>query len=369
LYLSGDGGYADPANYAVRRVDAIGEQTWWLPSEGTLFPDGVPEHLSPYAARLSLSESGEPRLTIGADLPPLRLSAGKWAWESAEMGARPDPFRQLTDITGDPYWTNLRASLAILAYRAGEGSPAELDLGAEREGILLDLRIDFLGNSLARITASDGRTFLRNVPDTGALDGWFQVDFSGVTLIEPWELVDYATDPTGAFVVLVRDATYCDLEPMPSHLGRLNPESNSWRWRTVYQPGTCDQLFGEPRFIVDGYGRIWLPGTSDVSVFPAETLFGGELSGTIHYTRYNSGLAGGGRLQTDSGGRLWAMDRFGEGVASIDPSAKELPKPLPAWVAAWRESTWWQMAPMIAGVVLLFAGFMWIRHEEAGSRS
>jgi hypothetical protein len=369
LYLSGEGGYADPANYAVRRVDAIGEQTWWLPSDGTLFPDGVPERLSPYAARLSLSESGEPRLAIGADLPPLRLSAGKWAWESAEMSAPPDPFGQLARITGDPYWTDLRSGPAILAHRAGGGSPVEMDLSTEGEGILLDFRVDYLGNRLARITASDGRAFLRNVSDTGAPDGWFQVDFSGVTLLEPWELVDYATDPTGALVVLVRDEAYCDSDPMPSHLGRLNPESNSWRWRTVYQPGTCDQIFGEPRFIVDGYGRIWLPETSDVNVFPAETLFGGELSGAIHYTRYNSGLTGGARLQTDSGGKLWAMDRFGEGVASIDPNVKELPKPLPAWVATWRESMWWQMAPMIAGVILLCAGFLWIRHERVGPRS
>jgi hypothetical protein len=369
LYVSSKGGYSDLANYALRRVDPTGEQTWWLPAEGELFPGDVPEHLSPFAARLSLSEAGEPRLAIGAELSPLRLTAGKWVWETAEMSAPPDPFGQLARITGDPYWTDLRASPAILAYRAGEGSPAELDLGTGGEGILLDWRVDYLGNTLARITASDGRAFLRNVSDTGEPDGWFQVDLSGVTLVEPWELVDYATDPTGAMVVLVRDETYCDSEPMPSHLGRLNPESKSWRWRTVYQPGTCDRIFGEPRFIVDGYGRIWLPGTSDVSVFPPETLFGGELSGAIHYTRYNSGLTGGARLQTDSEGRLWAMDPYGDGVSWIDPTGSELQRPLPAWIAAWRESIWLQLAPMIAGVILLYAGFLWIRHEKVGSRS
>ena len=369
LYVRGDGGFADPANYSVRRVDSAGEQTWRLPGEEQLLSAGAPGPMAPYAARLGLNDSGEPVLTIDPDLPTLRLSAGQWVWETGDGAASPDPFSDLAAMTGDPYWTNLRSRPVILARQAGGSPPGELALGTEGQGFLLDFRVDYLSSLIARITVSNGRVFLSILSDPQDSHAWIEVDMSGATLLEPWELVDYSTDSTGALVVLVRDATYCDSDEAASHLGSLDSVADSWRWRTVFQPGPCDTIFGEPRFIIDGHNRIWLPASREVSVFPPETLFGGEVEGIIRYTPYNSGLAGGARLQIDSDGRLWAMDPFGEGVAWINPRESELPRPLPAWIAAWREDFWWQMAPLIAGMVLLVGGFAWIRRDAPKSRS
>jgi len=368
LYVRRRGELADLASYAVRRVCPTGEQTWWLPAEDELFPQGAPEFLNPFLGSLSLSDSGEPVLFIGRDLPLLRLSAGKWVWDTVVGAERPDRFAELAAVTGDPYWTSLRSRPVVLA-RESVGSPLEeLRLGAEGTDFLLDFRVDYLGRVIARIMTSSGRAFFLIVLGDEFPHDWIEIDLSGVTLLEPWEMIDYATDTTGALVVLVRDRTYCGSQEPTSHLGRLDAGTGSWRWVTVHQPGPCDALFGEPRLIIDGHDRIWLPASRLVSVFPAETLLGAEPAGIIHYTRYNSGLAGGSRLQIDSQGRLWATDRLGDGVAWIDPTMRELPRPLPAWIAAWRENLWWQTALMIAGTILLVGGFAWIRRYAPKSR-
>lgn len=368
LLIRRGGGYSDPGSYAVRRLSATGEETWGLPSKDVLFPEGVPEHVILHPREMALTDAGEPRLAFDVDLPHLRLSGGRWEWETEVKPKMPDPFAILAEKTGDSYWTSLEFQPGILARQAVSGAVEEVELGGQGQGFSLDYKVDYLGTMVARIGTQDRRYFFLPVLEGEQEKTWLEVDFRSVPLRGQWELLDYATDSTGVLYVLVRDETYCNSGKLASHLGRANPGGGGWQWWTVFQPGRCNDIFGEPRFIVDGNGRVWLPGWREVSVFPLEALLTGDASGIIHYTRYNSGLMGGRGLQVGPDGRIWTMDPLGDGLSWIDPSVDQLAGPLPAWIAALRENFWWRLTPAFAGMALMLGGLVWDRRDSSRRR-